>query len=476
MTLPPLVPPPRSRYVQDLMLAAEQQLAEGAYEIARPLLETMAAAAPDDPGVLCTMGAVFEIAKQYDDALKLLLQAVARNPAHSPAWSNIGMITARGVLPSDAHTLAHAAHVLAAQSNPRAIYPAWSAAQSALALGDRPSADRWIADVNRRVQAHSDDPSNRGATAEFNRAFMHLALGSIDPAHYPVGFRCYERRLETHAHNAASRTAGRVPPGVPRWTIGQAAPPRLAVFAEQGLGDLLMCLRYVLALIDAGHHVQLETPPALAPLLADRLADRIAASDGRLVLLPFDAPLVADVDAYVWAMSLPGLCWQGPAAIPPGALLPRRWRRARPYVAFCWQGSRAHASDRVRSCPPETFAPLAAQVRAAGFTPIALNHGEPVPDALDAPPIAITTLADTATVLDQCAAVVSIDSALVHLAGSMDVPTYACVATPPDWRWGLQGDPPPWYARVTVVRQPTAGDWASVVAEIATLLPEVLSA
>lgn len=466
-----LTPSPRSVYVQELTMAIEEALTRGDWEPARQLATVAAAVDLEDPGVLTSLGALHEVAEQWQDALRFLVHAVCRNPNNAAAWQNIAMITARGIAIDDPQLVALLAAVMAARATPRTIQPAWAVAATYRALGHERLAVAWLDELAQRVQQYEDDPANRGAYHAFNRSFMHLSLGRVDAGHYPVGFAAYEKRLEVSSHHLSDRARTRPPAGVPRW-IGGPLPRRLAIFAEQGLGDTLMCARYAVWLGEQGVEVTIEPQAPLTRLFRERLYP----SDNVRVL-DFDAPLEHDVDAYVWAMSLPGLLWQGPHAIPFGEVIRRRWRRpkSRKVVAFCWQGSRAHRSDRIRSCPVETFRPLAEWLRARGYTPVALNFPEPVPAWLDAPPVAITDMADTAAVLDECLAVVSVDSALVHLAGAMGVPTIACLSAYPDWRWGLHDPPLPWYRTVQTARQPVIGDWDAVRAQVQQQLDAIIA-
>jgi hypothetical protein len=459
-----LTPAPRSVYLQDLTLAVEEALTRGAWDEARLLAATALDADPEDPGVLMTMGAMHEVAEQWQDALRFLVHAVARAPKASAAWQNIAMITARGIALQDPQLAALLAAVQAAHANPRAVQPAWAVAGIFQALGHHGTAHRWLTEAGRRLREHGDDAANRGPYHEFNRAFMHLTLGSIDPGHYPLGFAAYERRLEVSSHQLSDRARTRPPEGVPRLPPG-VVPKSVAIFAEQGLGDTIMTARYAMHLAERGVRVVIEPQAPLTRLFRMRLQHE------NVRVLDFDAPLDQPVDAYVWSMSLPGLFWQ--RTIPTGEVIRSHWRRTKPYVAFCWQGSRSHRSDLVRSCAPAVFETIAAHVRALGLTPIALNYPEPTPAFLATPPV-ITDMEDTAQVLDQCVAVVSVDSALVHLAGAMGVPTVACLSAYPDWRWGLHDPPLPWYRSVRTARQPIIGDWDAVQAQAIAHLTQIV--
>jgi len=69
---------------------------------------------------------------------------------------------------------------------------------------------------------------------------------------------------------------------------------------------------------------------------------------------------------------------------------------------------------------------------------------------------------DTAAVLKTLDLVVTIDSAVAHLAGALGVPTWVALKAVPEWRWLLHGENNPWYPTLRVFRQTTRGDWASV--------------
>ena len=70
---------------------------------------------------------------------------------------------------------------------------------------------------------------------------------------------------------------------------------------------------------------------------------------------------------------------------------------------------------------------------------------------------------ETATILEQCALVITSDSALAHLAGGMGLPTWLLLKHIPDWRWGIQGSTSFWYPSLRLFRQQTPGDWDGVL-------------
>jgi ADP-heptose:LPS heptosyltransferase len=62
--------------------------------------------------------------------------------------------------------------------------------------------------------------------------------------------------------------------------------------------------------------------------------------------------------------------------------------------------------------------------------------------------------------------VISVDTALVHLAGALGVPTLVLLAFGPDFRWLLERADSPWYPSLRLYRQPVPGDWATVLRQV----------
>jgi hypothetical protein len=147
-------------------------------------------------------------------------------------------------------------------------------------------------------------------------------------------------------------------------------------------------------------------------------------------------------------------------------------RPARLRVGIVWAGNPNpdNANDHRRACRLEDFAALGAVDEIAWFG-LQKGRGEERRSCgsltLDPLGAEIGDFGDTAAILTHLDLVISIDTAIVHLAGAMGKPVWTLLPFASDWRWMLERGDSPWYPTMRLFRQPRAGDWASVFAQVA---------
>jgi hypothetical protein len=227
-------------------------------------------------------------------------------------------------------------------------------------------------------------------------------------------------------------------PGMPRfsfpeWTGGPIG--SLLVLPEQGFGDQLMYARYLPVLRARGIRVTLVTPAALARLFTP-LADAVLPVDG-MISIPA-------CDAWCFIGSLPRLTGEFPTT---------PYLLAEPSgegVGLMLRGNPNIVGSLERSLSPAAMAPLLGLGRS-------LN-----PDDTGA-----RDFQATADFIRPLARVISVDTSVAHLAAAMGRDTWILLPHRPDWRWGREGATTPWYPTARLFRQPTAGDWGSVVETVA---------
>ena len=308
---------------------------------------------------------------------------------------------------------------------------------------------------------HPDD-----AGVRYNAALVHLAMGD-----FAAGWAGYEARWVMQAGEAA-------PSRKPPWR-GQSGGTVL-LWGEQGLGDTLQFCRY--AVLVAQHcKVILQVPQALQRLLRDLPGVPATIADG-------DQPPPHDWQSSL--MSLP--LWFGTTvdSIPAGGPYlhadadavagwsARLAQRASLNVGLVWAGnarrgnSRVNAIDRRRSIPMADFAPLA---DVPGVHLVSLQKPAPTSPAF---PItdwtdSLTDFADTAALVMALDLVITVDTAVAHLAGALGRPVWILNRYDACWRWLDGRDDSPWYPTARLFRQRVPGDWPDVIGRVAIALQQL---
>ena len=249
------------------------------------------------------------------------------------------------------------------------------------------------------------------------------------------------------------------PPGPELTTLDGIGGQTILLLHDEGYGDTLQFVRYARLLTARGAHVHLRVPPPLHRLLATNGFDTTdPAHHDTWCRLPDLVPLFPTIPAPI-----PYLQATPATHLPPG-------RR----VGLAWAGdARAHdpaarATDRTRSIPPHRLTPLLAT---PGVTWINLQHATPPPPGVHDPMPAVRDFADTAAVIAALDLVISVDTAVAHLAAAMGRPTLLLDRYDNCWRWFRGRTDSPWYPGVLrILRQPTPGDWDTVLAQAATLI------
>jgi tetratricopeptide (TPR) repeat protein len=291
------------------------------------------------------------------------------------------------------------------------------------------------------------DPAD--VPARYNAALLALLQGRLEEG--------WEgRELRWLAGGARPRTFAE-----PAWDGGPLEGRTLLLHgAQEGFGDAIMALRY--AKLARGGRVVVECHPALAELFRTFPAE----------IIPFGEPL-PPFHCQALLMSLPRVFRTGLATIPwPGPYL----RAPGPVpdlgggfkVGLVHAGNPDHPDDAARSIPPECLERLAALRPRCRFFSLQKTRDPalaPLPASLGAVDLgeAMDDFAATANLLAALDLIVSVDTAVVHLAGAMGRPGHLLLPFEPDWRWLLDRDDSPWYPTLRLHRQTVPGDWDGVL-------------
>ncbi|MCC3535373.1 MAG: tetratricopeptide repeat protein [Microcoleus sp. PH2017_25_DOB_D_A] len=262
----------------------------------------------------------------------------------------------------------------------------------------------------------------------------------------------------------------------PLWDGSNLQGKTVLLHAEQGLGDSLQFIRYVEIVKNRGGRVIVDCYPQLRRLFA--------MVDGIDLLIVRGEPL-PEFDVQVPMLSLPYVlgtrletipattAYLSPPADAEFALLPDRNLK----VGIVWAGNPKHRKNMQRSCGLSQFLPLL-DVSGVTFYSLqkevleadrALLNGTPIVDLSPH----FGDLADTAAAIAKLDLVITVDTAVAHLAGALGKPVWVLLAFSPDWRWLLEREDSPWYPSARLFRQRERGGWEGVFARVAEALGAV---
>jgi tetratricopeptide (TPR) repeat protein len=294
---------------------------------------------------------------------------------------------------------------------------------------------------------------------EFPQAHWNLAIALLLSGDLPSGFAAYEWRKK---HNAFVKDLPDLPG--PRWDGANLHGQTILVRAEQGFGDAIQFARYLCMIRDGGGATILSCAPPLVPLFQGIQGVRTVASGDS----------VPAYDTWIDQMSLPGLFGTTLDTIPGAAGYLRAdpfrveaWRSRLPAgrkVGVAFAGNPRHSADRRRSIPLHLAASLPA---IAGTSFVNLQHGGSA-RGLGLPDLTpwMIDYAETAALIENLDLVITVDTSVAHLAGAMGKPVWIMLPFAPDWRWLLNRCDSPWYRSARLFRQPSAGDWISVLSRV----------
>jgi len=310
------------------------------------------------------------------------------------------------------------------------------------------------------------------AEARYNRAAYLLRAGD-----FRAGFTDYEARF------AAMKSVDQRVYSQPRWDGSLLQGRSILVYCEQGLGDALQFSRYVPLLAGQGAKVILEVQRPLVSLLASiKGAERIVAKSVTPPATDFHIPLLSL--PHIFETTLETVPASVPYITPPETFV-AAWRKQTGAgsgilrVGLAWAGKERPYPNR--SCPPEYLAPLLA-VNGIRFYSLQIGERDrlPLPPELAVQVIDLTSsienFADTAALIANIDLVVTIDTAVAHLAGALGKPAWVLLPKLADWRWLEGRDDSPWYPTMRLFRQEQAGDWSTVIDRVVRALREWLAA
>ncbi|MDE8347144.1 MAG: tetratricopeptide repeat protein [Acidocella sp.] len=398
-----------------------------------------------------------------DQALACFQQAAERDPGFAQAHYNCGVI------------LYHQGKIAEAVARYRTaleIQPNFVMARANLgiALEAMDESDAALAAYD---EASAIDPNAPGPY--WNKALLLLRNG-----HYDQGWRYYEWRFSADSIGPGQIIPRRTFPGRRLWLGGETLKGKtILLHEEQGLGDMIQFMRFVPMIAALGATIIIET---FTPLT--RLFQSLLATAGVQAVIGVGDKL-PQFDLYCPMMSLPcalGVTLETLPADCPYLSAPGEtnlaWQKQlgaakKPRVAFVWKSNSGPGA--ARSIPFKTFSALfSPEIEFISLQKSATDAEHALLDEHGINHIGhkLSDFADTAAVLEQCDLVISIDTALAHLAGALGKPVWILLPARAEWRWLKHTDTSPWYPSARLFRSKEQNTWSDIIqnmkAELAT--------
>ena len=400
------------------------------------------------------LGTILQDQGKEDQAIMFYQQGLAIDPQHPQLLNGLGVALQRQ------HKLKAATHFhqQALAHQPNYVDALVSLGKILLEQGNLSEA------MNCFKQALSIDPNH--AIAHHNYAILLLTQGD-----YQQGFVEYEWRLKTAEFPPC-------PFKQPVWDGSPLQGRTLLLHAEQGLGDTIQLIRYAAIARERGGRLILTCHQPLIRLLST--------VPGIEQIIPLGFPL-PDFQIYTPLMSLPRILGTTQATIPAGFpylqappstdVTLQAPPGTRLKIGIVWSGGNLYKNNHYRSCPLQSFQPLLQLTDVALYS---LQKGIPQLDLAELGwesqiqdlSHQLKDMADTAAAIAQLDLVITVDTAVAHLAGALAKPTWLLLSHYPDWRWMLEREDTPWYPTMRLFRQSHLGDWPGVMQRVIQALQD----
>lgn len=439
---------------------ASMQIRAGRHEPALERLRGLVEASGTPQAVegLCNL---LDRLNRSDEAREICLRLLARQPSHGAAHAALGFVLLkREFRPQQA--LEHFEQALATGFRNTQLF-----SNRGIALQDLGRLDEAIASYDEALVLTPGDP-----LARFHRSLALLMCGE-----FGRGWPDYEQRLVSEGRQSPPRT-------LPVWDGKPLPEGKLLVYGEQGIGDEIMFASCLPDLLAQCPRVALVCTAKLEPIFRRSFPQaEVAAFESARDPA---APLLVDAQKMIPIGSLPLLyrCSRDRFPRHDGYLhadpaLARAYRERLDAlgpglkIGLSWRGGTDRSRRGLRSLDLDQLAPV---FSLPGARFINLQYDSRADEPGVSGLVAAGTLVHwqdalddydrTAALVSSLDVVVSVCTAVIHLAGALGRPTLVMAPFSPEWRYGIAGHEMPWYPTVRIERQNSPGDWTPGVSVV----------
>ena len=441
-------------------------------------------------------GTVLEELKCLEEALSSYHKAISINKDYTEAYYNRGNVL---------HKLKRLEEALSSYDKAISLHEDYAEAYSnrGLVLQDLKRLEEALSSYDKAISLHEDYAeaySNRGTVLEelkrldealssyekaisinkdYAEAYWNSSICYLLAGNFNEGWARYEWRWQS---KSISKIAGIRKFSQPLWLGTEVLKDQtIFLYAEQGLGDTIQFSRYVSLVAGLGAKVVLEVQPSLVKLLSylEGISQIISKGD-KLPNFDYQCPLMSLPLAFKTELkTIPSVSKN----ISTDEKKVEKWQailgeKTKPRVGIVWSGAVNHKNDLQRSLKlsqlithlPSDYEYLSLQKEISDVDKEVLiecckikHFGDDLKD-----------FTDTAALCELIDIVISVDTSVAHLAGTLGKNTWVLLPYSPDWRWLLDRNDSPWYSSVKLYRQEKINDWESALVNIESDLKKLL--
>ena len=424
---------------------------QGKYEESIQHVHTAIKLKPDFTAAYLLLGLVLETAKHIEEAITCYETLIEVDPSFYEGYNALGLAY-KNVGKYDLSKQVFLKSISLFPNIPK-LY-----GNLANVLNDNSEYSESLAYYDKAIQL---EPNYQ--EARFSRSLVHLLLGEYDK-----GWVDYDQRWNLPYFEMRNYSK-------PLWSGQQSSGITLLVWAEQGFGDTIHFCRFIKLIDLKKMTVIFECQP--------ELIDTLQTFSPNIEIRPLHSVTDDEFDYHIPLLGLPGMFKTNLSNIPgtlpylkaPDAYVEKISKKINfdnkfTNIGIVWSGNTKHKNDHNRSCHPKYFSGFQQAGDIKLFSLHLSNenlilakddHGF-IEDLSDY----IKNFSDTASIIEKLDAIISVDTAVAHLAGALGKPIFLILPYVPEWRWMLDRDTSPWYPTMKIFRQKTFGDWQQVLDDV----------
>jgi hypothetical protein len=453
-------PPVKMQFtsVKELRVAAVKHHQDGDLATARNLYRAYLANTPKDGSMWSNLGALFRREKNYLMAVACQRRALNLSPNEESVLNNAANAHFDAGEPEKALKLRRRALKI----NPGSAENWSSLGKYLRALGKHAEAKT---ELEKAILAHPEEPE-----LHIQLSFVLLSLGD-----YANGFAEFNWRWQGDEISLPNMD-------FPQWQGEDLSGKTILVTPEQGFGDTILMARFLRGLADMGAKVRLNVKPPLR-----RVFENLEGVDHFV----FTKDDVVGCDYWSPMMDLPRFLNTTIDTVPaptklaiPQDSIDRAKTLTKPFaddlkIGVLWSGSVTYRANHKRSFSHTQFLQLA---DIPGVQMFSLYKG-PLADAFHADGTSCVIIdaasndrdfADSAALINELDLVITMDSAIAHVSGSLGANVWNLLHSEAYWLYEPFPNHTPWYPSMRLVRQDKSGDWDTVFQTLRTDIEELV--